>query len=92
MEMIAGCQSKGDLRTVERYLKRFLIIDINERISRLAVDLLLRYRLSHGLRLADSLIAATAINHRLPLVSKNQRDYRFIASLDLRPYPNAFAT
>ena len=42
-----------------------------------------RYRLSHGLLTADSLIAATAITQGIPLLSKNQRDYRFIAGLNL---------
>ncbi len=39
--------------------------------------LLRRYRLSHGLLLADALIAATALVEGMPLVSKNQRDYRW---------------
>ncbi len=92
MELIVGCRHKADLRVVERFLRRFHVIHLNERISRTAIDLLHRYRLSHGLLLADSLIAATALTEGIPLVSKNQRDYRFIAGLDLRPYPNPFAT
>ena len=92
MELIVGCRRKADLRVVERFLRRFHVIHLNERISRTAIDLLHRYRLSHGLLLADSLIAATALTEGIPLVSKNQRDYRFIAGLDLRPYPNPFAT
>lgn len=92
MELIVGCRHKADPRVVERFLRRFHVIHLNERISRTAIDLLHRYRLSHGLLLADSLIAATALTEGIPLVSKNQRDYRFIAGLDLRPYPNPFAT
>ncbi len=92
MELIVGCRHKTDLRVVERFLRRFHVIHLNERISRTAIDLLHRYRLSHGLLLADSLIAATALTEGIPLVSKNQRDYRFIAGLDFRPYPNPFAT
>jgi len=91
MELIVGCRRKADLRVVERFLRRFHVIHLNERISRTAIDLLHRYRLSHGLLLADALIAATALTEGIPLVSKNQRDYRFIAGLDLRPYPNPFA-
>jgi predicted nucleic acid-binding protein len=55
-----------------------------------ASDLLRRYRLSHGLLIADALIAATAIVLESPLVSKNQGDYKFIADLTLLPYPNPF--
>jgi hypothetical protein len=48
------------------------------------------YRLSHGLLIADALIAATAISSDLSFVSKNQRDYRFIEDLQLLPYPDPF--
>ena len=45
------------------------------------------YYLSHGLLIADALIAATAIENQIPLLSKNQRDYRFISELNLLKYP-----
>jgi predicted nucleic acid-binding protein len=56
-------------------------------ICDIALDLLRQYRLSHGLLIPDALIAATAIATNLPLVTKNQRDYRFISGLQLFPYP-----
>ncbi|MGD1903647.1 MAG: PIN domain-containing protein [Geitlerinemataceae cyanobacterium] len=46
-----------------------------------------RYTLSHGLQIPNAIVAATAIANRVPLLSKNQRDYRFIAQLNLLPYP-----
>jgi predicted nucleic acid-binding protein len=87
MELMVGCRNKTELRTLETFLNRFQILSLNEQISDAAVDLLRRYRLSHGLLIADSLIAATALIMRLPFVSKNQRDYRFISGLNLLPYP-----
>lgn len=90
MELIIGCRDKAELRTVERFLQRFQTIKLNESISDLAVDLLHRYRLSHGLLIADALIAATATSLDQPLVTKNQRDYRFIAGLHLLAYPKPF--
>jgi predicted nucleic acid-binding protein len=90
MELFIGCRDKAELHTVESFLSRFQIIRLNEHISDIAVDLLRRYRLSHGLLIADALIAATAIYLGEPFVSKNQRDYRFITNLDLLPYPEPF--
>ena len=87
MELIVGCQSKHEYRSLERFLSRFEAISLNEQISILAVDLLRKYRLSHGLLIADALIAATAIHLKIPLVSKNQKDYRFISKLNLLAYP-----
>jgi predicted nucleic acid-binding protein len=92
MELIVGCRDKRELRSIEIFLARFQILQLNQHISRQAVDLLSQYRLSHGLLIADALIAATAMYLQRPLVSKNQRDYRFIAELDLLSYPETFAT
>ncbi len=87
MELIVGCANKSELRTLEKFLQQFDVIAIDQLICDKAVDLLRLYRLSHGLLIADSLIAATAIIWNYPFISKNQRDYRFIQSLNLLPYP-----
>jgi len=87
MELIVGCRNKAELQALEQFLKRFRILKLNEAISDKAVELLQQYRLSHGLRIADAFIAATALSWSCSLASKNQRDYRFIADLDLLPYP-----
>lgn len=87
MELMIGCANKAELQTLEKFLKQFYIIKLDEAISDKAVDLLRSYRLSHGLLIADGLIAATAIAGNYPFVTKNQRDYRFIQNLNLLPYP-----
>lgn len=90
MELIVGCRDKNELSSLEHFLERFQIISLNEHISDAAMDLLKKYRLSHGLLIADSLIAATAIIIDIPFISKNQRDYRFIENLNLLSYPTPF--
>jgi hypothetical protein len=62
-------------------------LKITDQISDRAVALLQQYRLSHGLLIADALIAATGLEHNEPFITKNQRDFRFIAGLNLQPYP-----
>jgi len=90
MELIIGCRNTNELDSLEQFLNRYHIIRLNEQISDTAIDLLKRYRLSHGLLIADALIAATAIISDLSFVSKNQRDYRFIEELQLLTYPDPF--
>lgn len=87
MEVIIGCRSKIELQTTVKFLTRFLTLAIVEDISNLAIDLLKQYNLSHNLFMPDALIAATALFYNAPLSSKNQRDFRFIANLNLLPYP-----
>lgn len=87
MELMVGCRNKAELRDLERFLGRFLILNVTDQISERAIDLLKQYFLSHGLLIADGLIAATALVHNEALITKNQRDFRFIGGLNLLPYP-----
>lgn len=47
--------------------------------------LLLKKYESQGLRQADAIIAATAWQRGLPLVTRNQKHFRFIAEIELAP-------
>lgn len=87
MELIVGCRNKKELQTLDRFLNRFEILSVDNDIAEKAMELLRTYRLSHGLLIADSLISATALVHRSPLLSKNQKDYKFISGLNLLSYP-----
>ena len=87
-----GCRNKAEFGVVEQFLLRFQVIKLDELTSDIGVDLLRRYRLSHGLLIADALIAATAMSLNHPLVTKNQRGYRFIEDLHLLAYPQPFAS
>jgi predicted nucleic acid-binding protein len=87
MGLFVGCRDKTEQENTERCLQRFQVLKLDVQISGLAVSLLRQYRLSDGLRIPHTLIAATAIAWNHPLISKNQRDYRFIRKLQLLPYP-----
>ena len=87
MELTVGCRNKTELRDLEKFLSRYQILKITDQISERAVNLLKQYFLSHGLLIADGLIAATALVHNEAFITKNQRDFRFIAGLNLLPYP-----
>ncbi|HRN27534.1 MAG: type II toxin-antitoxin system VapC family toxin [Ignavibacteriaceae bacterium] len=87
MELVIGCRNKTELKYVEQFLEGFEILSLNLEISRKAVDLLKQYRLSHGLLIADSLIAAKAIIFNAALLTKNQKDFKFIKGLRFLKYP-----
>ena len=59
MELIVGCRSKKELQDLEKFLNRYQVLKITDGISDRATDLLTQYFLSHGLLIADGLIAAT---------------------------------
>ena len=87
LELIVGCRNKQELEALDEFLRQFSIVQLNRQISTKAEELMRSYYLSHGLLIADALIAATAIENQIPLLSKNQRDYRFISELNLLKYP-----
>lgn len=87
MELIVGCRNKTELRALDEFLERFTLIHLSESITDISMDLLRRYRLSHGLLIPDALIAATAISVSASFATKNQKDFRFISNLDLLAYP-----
>jgi len=87
MELLVGCRNKTELNKLEKFLERFKLVTLDKTITDAATDLLRRYRLSHGLLIPDALIAATAISINAQFVTKNQKDFRFITSLHLNPYP-----
>lgn len=87
MELIVGCRNKTELQHLKTFLQNYELILINELVSAKSVELITNYRLSHGILIPDALIAATAITLDISLLSKNQKDYRFIPELDLLEYP-----
>ena len=87
MELFVGALNKSHLRETQEFLRRFQIVHVSEPVSILASELVLKFSLSHKLRVADAIIAATAISFDYDFATKNQRDFKFIGDLKLLPYP-----
>ncbi len=83
IEIIQGNKSNIEKNKILKKLIPFSEIDITISIGNIAKDLILKYSSTHGLQLADSLIAATAIQLEIPLFSLNTKDYKFIDTLKL---------
>lgn len=81
MELIQGSRDKIELAKIDKFLKKFEIIPLNQKISKKSMELMKEYSLSHGLLIPDALIAATAITNNLPLWTFNQKDFKYIKGL-----------
>jgi len=84
MELVVGCRNKSELRELSRLLKQVNIIPITPEITTTAIKLLHAYRLSHGLLIADALIAATSIASKRTLSSGNAKHFSMIKELQFR--------
>ncbi len=83
MELMVGATNKADMERIAKKLSRFNIALINDEVTLMAVNLLQKYRLSHGLSLPDSLIAATSVVSGLKLFTYNIKDFKFISQLKI---------
>lgn len=87
MELLVGCRNNAERAALNRFLRPFTKCPVDETISTEALDLVRRYRLSHGLLIPDAFIAATALAKGLSLLTKNQKHFRNLPGLKLLPYP-----
>ena len=73
-EIYAGAR-KREIKQIEKLLSCFKKIEINEEIGNLAGNFMNKYRKSHGVELADSLIAACCKFYNFKLWTLNKKHY-----------------
>ena len=78
-ELFAGREMEEE--TVQRLLEPFEELPVDRAVAERAG----RLRRAGGLRTPDALIAATALEHQLMLVTRNTRDFQAARGLKLRP-------
>ena len=86
-EIYQGAKNKNDLIQWEKFLNNFNILPITTEISGVAINLLKKYRLSHGLHILDALNMATGIIHRLPIITANVKDFHYAEELKIISWP-----
>lgn len=86
LELLQCANSKIQHKTVKDFLHdyNFEVLPISEIISHRAAVYVEEYSLSHGVRAGDAFIAATAIEHHLPLVTGNKKHFSCISDLNLK--------
>ena len=88
MELVQGMRNKEELRHLRMTLGAWSteVLQIDEVVSTRAMLYVEQYSLSHGMRLADALIAATAVAHGSALLTGNSRHYRAIPDLVIEEF------
>jgi len=85
MELVQGVRDKSELIALRRALRFWNanVQPLDEQISSRAMFLMESHALSHGLQVADALIAATAISLGSRLLTANDKHYRVIDGLEM---------
>lgn len=88
IEILQGIRDKHELKAWKAFIKdrNIQVLTIDQDVTSKAMYWMEEYVLSHGLRLADALIAATADVHGKDLVTGNISDYRFIHGISLKHF------
>ncbi len=88
MELLQGAKDKKHQDYVKNFLTDFgfIVLPLTENIGHRALIYIEEYALSDGLRAGDAIIAATASENNLALVSSNTKHYQAIKDLNFKSF------
>ncbi|CAN5557423.1 type II toxin-antitoxin system VapC family toxin [soil metagenome] len=84
-ELFSGVKGDEEKRVLQQFLLAFTVLPVTERVARTGGFYRREYRPSHGTGLADALIAATAEELGLSLVTFNRRHFPMVSEI-VTPY------
>ena len=88
MELLQGAKNKTQHRIVKSFIKdfHFSILPLTENIGHRALIYVEEFALSSNMRAGDAIIAATAIENNMQLVSSNAKHFKVIKELQLKVF------
>jgi predicted nucleic acid-binding protein len=88
LEFMQAAPSKARQEALRSFMSAagISILPLSEAIGHRALVYIEQYSLAHGLRAGDALIAATAVESGQPLLTANDKHFRFIPSLKLKAF------
>ena len=88
LELLQGMRNKAELLAVKKMLDKrgAKLLPITEAITQRATELMELLTLSHGLQMGDALIAATAIESQLPVLTANVKHFSAVAGLRVEAF------
>jgi len=88
MELLQSAENKNQHEYIKDFISShgFIILPLSENIGHRASIYIEEYTLSSGLRAGDAIIAATAVENNMTLVSSNAKHFRPIRELKLRVF------
>ncbi len=88
MELLQCAKDKKQHKHVKSFLTTFgfIVLPLTENIGHRASIYIEEYTLASSLRSGDAIIAATAVENNLPLVSSNAKHFKMIKELQLKSF------
>jgi predicted nucleic acid-binding protein len=88
MELLQGMRNKAELAAWKQMLHRrgATILPVTQAITERAIDLMESLTLSHGLQMGDALIASSALEHSLTVLTANVKHFSPVDGLDVQAF------
>ena len=88
MELLQGARNQKETRVIKSFLSEadFQTLPLTESIGHRALIYIEEYAVTAGMRAGDALIAATAVENSLALVTSNQKHFKIVRELKLYPF------
>lgn len=88
LEILQGTRNKAELAALKKMLERRAanLLLLSAASTQQAVALMELLTLSHGLQMGDALIAATALEHNLPVLTANIKHFSAIQGLVIEAF------
>ena len=86
MELLQSAENRNQILMVKRFIHDmgFGVLPLTENIGHRALIYVEEYGLSCGIRAGDAIIAATAVENNMPLMTSNAKHFRVITDLQLK--------
>jgi predicted nucleic acid-binding protein len=88
MELLQGAKNKTQHKNVKDFISEFgfTVLPLSENIGHRALIYVEEYALSSNMRTGDAIIAATAVENNLPMVSSNAKHFKAVKELQLKVF------
>jgi len=83
MELYRGMQYKKEMTDMQAKIKQYNVLHINEEVSKHAIELVNKFKLSHNLQIPDAIIGAMSVVNDIELFTYNLKDFKFIPDIKL---------
>ena len=88
MELLQGAKNKIQHQYIKDFLidLNFIILPLTENIGHRAAIYIEEYSLSSGMRAGDAIIAATAVENNVALLTSNTKHFKSVKELNLKSF------
>lgn len=80
-ELIFGARDKRSLSNLEKILGEYGVNWGSDLVNQRALEILIKYRLKQGIGILDCMLAATALENKMILITDNIKHFRGIEGL-----------